>query len=209
MTTQSGWEDIAPNAYEIYSDSWATEDIAPRVKWRVLPALPRQRVFIAVLRATGLEDYEAPASSIIIRLRDTNGSYIGVTIPDPESYTDDILLRTSGRVHIFAGEIVGGVRQVEELMYGNIQNIYFNQGSNNVLTMAATRFITHRNPTAQTLSGVSKIRKSEDGRYSLRCAVDFFLKPTDTASYGSLSFVVDMISYVLTAQNAYMDVEGI
>jgi hypothetical protein len=39
MTTQSGWEDIAPNAYEIYSDSWATEDIAPRVKWRVLAGL--------------------------------------------------------------------------------------------------------------------------------------------------------------------------
>jgi hypothetical protein len=189
--TQSGWLDIAP-----------------RVKWRVLPTLPRQRVFVAILRATGLDDYEIPVSSITIRLRDVKGSYIGLTIPDPTSYTTEILARTGGRVHIFAGETVGGVRQVEELIYGNIQNIYFNQGSNNALTIAATRFITHRNPAIQTLTGVSRIKKSDTGRYSLRCAVDFFVKPTDTAAYGSISFVVDLISYVLTAQNAYMDVEG-
>jgi hypothetical protein len=132
-------------------------------------------VFVAILRATGLDDYEIPVSSITIRLRDVKGSYIGLTIPDPTSYTDAILARTGGRVHIFAGEIVGGVRQVEELMYGNIQNIYFNQGSNNVLTMAATRFITHRNPTAQTLSGVSKIRKSETGAILCGAQLIFFL----------------------------------
>ena len=204
----SAWEDQTPRGYEILTCRSAYNDTAPRVRWKILPEIPRQRVFIGILKASGYDDFEVPISTVTIRLRNVSGSYIGCTVPNPESYTQQILARIPGRVHILAGELVSGIRQAEELIYGNIQNIYFNRGLSNTLTIAASRFITHRNPNTQQLTGVSRVRKSESGNYSIRCAVDFFIKPSDTAVYGTISFLIDMVTFVITAQNAYMEVEG-
>jgi hypothetical protein len=192
---------------ELIEYGW--NDYAPRPKWSIPIAIPRQKIFLAVIKADGAEDFEIPVSTITIRLRDVLGSYISVTVPNPELYTADIIARIPGRVHILAGELVNGIDQTEELIYGNVQNIYFNQGQSNTLTVAATRFITHRNPAAQTLIGVSNIRRDENGRFRVRCATDFFVKPTDTITYGDISFTADLISHTITAQNAYMEVEGV
>jgi hypothetical protein len=200
--------DYPPDGFVYIPELWSFGLTAPRARWTVPATIPKQRIFIAVLRAPGLFDFEVPVSTITIRLRDIAGSYIGCTIPDPTRYTTEILERIPGRIHILAGELAGGGRQTEELIYGNIQNIYFNHGGSNTLVVAATRFITHRNPVISNISGVSRISHDESGKYKLRCATDFFLRPTDTAVYGDAPFTVSMISHTITGADAYMDVEG-
>lgn len=202
------WVDHPPRGCLLFADNWAFEPNTPRIKWTVLPAVPRQKIYVVVLRVDGQSDFEVPVSTITIRLRNISGSYMAFTVPDPLKYTTEILARIPGRVHILAGELVEGVRQTEELIYGNIQNIYFNSGSSDMLTISATRFITHRSPFEKELQGISRVKKNDNGRFSVVCSIDFFLKPTDTAYFGDIMFVVDMISYVIAAEGAHMEVEG-
>ena len=206
--SDQAWIDHAPDGYIYTANRWASLSTAPRVRWSIPATVPRQRVFIGILRADGQSDFEIPISSITIRLRDVSASYIGCTIPNPETYTDDILARIPGRIHVFVGELFGEFRQVEELFYGNIQNLYFNRGNTNTLTIVATRFITHRNPVERQVEKVSKLSKDETGKYKIRCAIDFFIKPTDIATYGDSSFAINLISYTINAHDTFMEIEG-
>ena len=209
LQDQQAWQDYAIEIQQVLVNSeWAFEDTAPRLKWAIPVNLPTQRIFVGILKATGKDDYEVPISAITIRLRDVSASYISCTIPDPVSYTSDILERIPGRIYIYAGELSAGVRHLEELIYANIQNVYFNEGSTNTLVIAGTRFITHQVSAVQNLSGVMTVSRNENNRYKIRCATDFFVKPTDIAVYGDVSFTADLVTHTITAQNAYMDVEG-
>jgi hypothetical protein len=183
---------------------------APRWRWSVPAHQPRQRVFAVILRADGLADYEVPVSTISIRLRDVRGSYVRVTIPDPVNHAEGIVARTSGRMVICAGELMGdGTRHLEEIIYANVQNLYFDLGRRNVLALAGTRYITQGPGVDAAPAGVWEISKADDGRFSVRAALDFFLKPNDRVTVAGETFVADLISWNITAGNAHMDVEGV
>jgi hypothetical protein len=189
---------------------WAFKSIAPRVRWRIATKQPRQQIFVVVLKADGVEDFELPVSSINLRLRDVRGSYVRVIVPNPVDYTDDILARTSGRMVIYSGyKTADGVRHLEELIYANIQNLYFNQGGNSgQLTLAGTRYMTNSNPKTVELEGASRIAKSEDGKLSVDAPLDFFIRPGDTASAYGETFTIDLINCMLSASDARMEVQG-
>ena len=185
------------------------DDIAPRARWTVPVAVPRQRVFVVVLRAEGVDDYELPVSTIVMRIRDVRATYIRVTVPDPTRFTDEIMARTSGSIVILAGEMTAdGTRHLEELTYANIQNLYYHRGTNDMLTLAGTRYVTHRNPNEMEISGVIEIAKDRRGRYRVRSGVDFFLRPGDIVSALGETFTADYIGVVIAGSSIYMDIEG-
>jgi hypothetical protein len=185
-------------------------DYAPRVRWVLPAATPTQRVFVVVLSADGLCDYELPVSTIMVRLRDTDGSYVRCTVPDPVRFTAEILPRAAGRMTIFGGEKESdGTRHLEEILYANIQRIYLDEGNTNVLTLAGTRYQTFSSPRAVTLTGISQLALSSRGRYTARAALDFFLRPGDRVTAAGVSFTADLVTLAIRAADAVMTVEGV
>ena len=186
-------------------------DYAP-VGTAVIPvAAPTKDVFIVILKHEGKEDFELPVSTILIRLRDISASYIRVTVPDPLSYTTDILDRINGRMHIYGGmETIASGRLLEELIYANIQNVYFTRSdTRNLLTLAGTRFRTYSSPKSVSLNNIFSLRVDDEGRYNVRCALDHFVRPQDTVALsGGESFTVKFIAANIQHDNAWMDVEG-
>jgi len=206
----SSWSDYAPGFFEISHDFFAWNAIAPRVRWSISTTEHRQKVYYVILKAPGLTDFELPVSSVNIRLRNTRASYINVMVPDPLFYTDDVLSRIQGgRLHVLAGEKIGNlVPQTEEIIYGNIQSLSITDGNRPVVSIVGTRYITHNNPSVVYLTGVSHISRTGLGRYVIQCAMDWFLKPTDTVIYDNIQFEVDMIGIVIKPDNVLMTVEG-
>lgn len=196
------------SAYPVPGEA-AHRDTAPRTKWSIPANQPIQRVFIVVLRDDGLDDFELPVQTITMRLRDTRASYVSCNVPNPTAYTDGILDRSDGTMHILAGDrTADGERHLEELIYANIDNIYLNQGETNNLTLTGLRYITHDNPKEVALDGISRMVLDERERYRVRCGVDFFVRPTDEITARGETFTADLISYVITPTDAYMEVEG-
>lgn len=188
--------------------TWAWTDTAPRMLWTLPAVLPTRRVFIVTLSAEGLSAFEVPVSVITIRLRDTNASYVRCTVPDPTRYTAEILPRARGRMTIYGGEeTADGARQLEEIMYANIQRIHFDKGTTDTLAITGTRYQTHANPRAVTLAGVSEVSLAR-GRYAARAALDFFVRPGDIVTAEGRVFTADLIQITIRAAEAVMAVEG-
>lgn len=191
---------------ESTQEAWC--NVAPRQTWIPTENKPTQQVFVIVLTADGEDDFEVPVSTIKIRLRDTSGSYLACTVPNPTGYITEILARADGKIYLFGGQMVSGVRNLELIMYANTQNIYFDQGAQNVLTIAGTRYATHNNPRTVTISKESKISKKSSGRYSVQAVLDPFVRPNDIISVNGETFTADLILCTITASNAYMDIQG-
>lgn len=190
-------------------EEWACKEVPPRTKWWFLATYSAQKIFVVVLKADGLSDLELPVHTITIRMRDVRASYLNCMIPDPVAYTDAILERADGQMHLYGGELtMDGVRHLEELIYGNVDNIYFGVGSGNMLTLTGLRYITHENPAPVEIEAPIKIKRDR-GRTSVRSALDFFTKPTDIVTVDGESFTADLITRVMTPRDAYMDIEGI
>ncbi|MFO8085475.1 MAG: P27 family phage terminase small subunit, partial [Desulfobacterales bacterium] len=163
------------------------------------------------LRADGLSDLEIPVQTVNVRLRHLSGSYVSVVIPNPRRWTSEILARSDGEMRIMAGFEFSGARWLELLIYANIQSVSFQDspGGKDTLTIAGTRYITQQDPQSVELEGISRIQKKESGRYVVRCAYNFDVKPTDTVTLpNDDTFTIDLIRCALFQHDAYMDVEG-
>jgi hypothetical protein len=189
---------------------WSWRDIAPRTRWRLPALVPRQKVYIVILRAPDLPDFELPVTTITMRIRNVRASYVRVTVANPFDYTDDILIRMDGRMLIMAGEKTNdGVRHIDELMYANIQNIYLSEGqTNQVLTLTGTRFATYSSPGEHWPEKIISIRKDDAGRYQVRTQMDWFVRPGDMVHTDMGSFESELVSHVVLANNAHTTIEG-
>jgi hypothetical protein len=189
---------------------WAFKSIAPRARRSVPVATPKQKIFIVILRADGLDDFELPVSTLTMRMRSVKASYVRVTVSNPLEQADNILPRMGGRMIIYAGEkTADGERHLEELMYANLQNIYYSEGRNSsVLTLTGTRFITYSNPVAQTPAKISRISCDDQGRYAVQTIMDWLVRPGDTIHTDGGSFTADLVSHVALHNNAHTTIEG-
>lgn len=193
MTAQSAWQ-----AY------------APRGVWAFTTQRPVQNIFIVELEQSGLDNYELPASTILIRSRNIKASYIRCTVPDPLRHTEAVLARAEGIMRIYAGyKMQDGTRQVDPILYGNIDGILFDQGSTDILQITANRYATYSSPQAVALQGVYNITRSAQGRIRCRCPFGLFIRPGDIATALGESFEVDLIICSLLADDAQMEVEGV
>ncbi|HEB84051.1 MAG TPA: hypothetical protein ENI92_03520, partial [Bacteroidetes bacterium] len=169
-----------------------------------------QRIYAVILSADGLEDFEVPASLITLRLRDTDASYVSAVIPDPTRWTDEIMARKDGTMHIWSGVIdeAGARTLMAEMIYCNVQNFYFNLGAGNVLTIAGTRYRTNSAPTVRRLDHVSHVERDEAGRYTVTAALDPGLLPGDTAMIEGAGILADLVRVTIRHNHAEMTVEG-
>jgi hypothetical protein len=189
---------------------WAFKSIAPRVRRSVPVAVPRQKIFIVILRADGLDDFELPVSTLTMRMRSVKASYVRVTVSDPLEKTDNILPRMGGRMIIFAGEkTADGERHLEELMYANIQNIYYSEArTSSILTLTGTRFITYSSPVAQTPEKISRVSCDDQGRYAVQTTMDWLVRPGDTINTDMGSFAAELVIHTVLYNNAHTTIEG-
>ena len=210
LANEWAWQDIAPKGFAIGADYNAWQDISP-VGFKPFPEISISRNILVVrLEVDGLKNIEIPASSIQLRLRHVSASYIRVNIPDPVRYTDEILARSDGVMRIFTGYETPASRWLEELIYANIQNVYFTRSdTRNQLTLTGTRFRTYSSPKSVSLNNIFSLRVDDEGKYNVRCALDHFVRPQDTVALsGGESFTVKFISVTIQHDNAWMDVEG-
>jgi hypothetical protein len=189
---------------------WAFKSIAPRARRSVPVAVPRQKIFIVILRADGLDDFELPISTLTMRMRSVKASYVRVTVSNPLDQADNILPRMGGRMIIYAGEkTADGERHLDELMYANLQNIYYSEGrSTSVLTLTGTRFITYSNPAEQAPEKIFRVSRDERGRYAVHTIMDWLVRPGDTISTDMGAFTAELVIHTVLHNKAHTTIEG-
>lgn len=190
--TAETWQDFSPSAY------------------KPPPAVEASRnILVVSLQADGLDAVLVPAASIQIRFRHVSASYVQVGVTDPLSYASQIVPRLDGRMYIFTGyETSSGATWLEELIYANIQNMYFTRSNRGSLTLTGTRYITFSDPQARNLDNIFKLRIDGGGKHKVRCAYDNNIRPRDTVTLpDGRSFIVGFMSVFLSGDTAWMNVE--
>jgi len=231
--TTSTWEDFAPRGFTIEQDisTWedhapsyefalntrnAYKDIAPATFW-VLPAnTPTRTIFILVLRKDALSDLEVPATSLQIRRRDGYPTYVLAVVPDAPTWKDTVEDYKDGEIIIQAGSRTSdGVRHLSELTRAGFDEMSFDQGVRSAsLSLSGYRTFTTNNPRPITLTGISSYSIQANGARRVRCPVNMFLRPGDTALFtpgagaSEESMVVENITILIDHRNQRMDVTG-
>lgn len=144
----------------------------------------------------------------------TNQCYLGCVIPACEPWLTTLQTATyfaiQRRVQLDTGEIVES-----EMARAPIETLQTDQGPRNYTASISgytPAFASNPSPptsTDRTLTGVRSISVYDSG-VRIRCAIDWLLRPSQRATYGSVSFIVSYINYYVTANTAsvdeYMDV---
>ena len=209
----STWDDHAPSFVAIGRVHSAYRDIAPAYQWTIDTLEPLRRVYIATLHASGFDDLEIPISSLQYRLRDDGWSYIVCVIPDAETWEDlvEAYLDADGEIRIASGWAnLDDERQLQEMARADLHKFSTDIGvQSSSLTLTAYREITTTNPRTVTLTNITVLSLQADGNRRVRCEPNVFLRPGDTATFGSDSITVSSIAMLLDKNNQRMDVTGL
>jgi len=159
--------------------------------------------------ADGVDDITIPISSFQARYRDGESTYLSCVIPDI-SYLDAINLRLNGSMVVkMAYSVKGVIELIEDIITVDLDTngVRVDEGGNNQsLTLIGHRTESFSSKTV-SLQNVSYRRVDSSGKISLRCNTpDIYLRPGDTATYGSDSFVVGLISYTVSVSQQTMEV---
>ncbi|HET56883.1 MAG TPA: hypothetical protein ENN35_00390 [Deltaproteobacteria bacterium] len=156
----------------------------------------------------GTTDVAIPISSFQARLRSGDPTYLSVVAPGTDSAAA-ISARPNGEMIVSMNYCSGGILlQREEIIRADLEDINISRGTRSrsiVLTGHRTattggRTVTLRNPTSRNLYR---------GKYTYRCATpDIFLRPGDTVICGGDTFDVDLITYVVSVAQQFMEVTG-
>lgn len=169
-------------------------------------------IYVCVLTGEndGQEDVEIPISSFQARMRDGSPSYIAASIPDIETYADDIAARPNGEILIKKGYLFSdGSRQLETIARVDYEDLRYDIGAHSS-TGAISGHSTQSATAAKTvaMSGVSYECLQADGKRRVRCDVDLFLRPGDAATWnsGDDQMVVGQIVYIVNPDFAWMEI---
>lgn len=195
-----------------------TYTLAPAVPLSIALAIPTpRREYTGALRLpdtylatlSGTPDLDIPISSFSIR-RDLSGVSLSVVSPFATAdQIDAILARTAGTLTLWRGvRFLDGAEQVEPMlavpMDGAIRyDIGARSGS---VTLSGDATETPTGGQTRTLIGIS-YRSDSSGKRRVRCAVDTYLRPGDTADLGGgETITVAELSYQVDATQASMEV---
>jgi hypothetical protein len=171
-------------------------------------------VILYYFTLTGADDGETdaviPISSFQARYRDGESTYLSVVIPDYDTYEAIVDARSSGdMVLTMAYSHAGTVYHQEEIMRVDLDTNGIRKdqgGKSQSITLVGHRTMSFSAQTL-TLHDVTYRRTGTSGEISYRCAnPDIFLRPGDTALYGSDSFTVGSITYSVSSGYTSMDV---
>jgi len=212
----NAWQDIAPKSFAIGADYNAWQDIPPATLWSLPANVPTRQVYTVTLRKNALDDLEVPATSLQIRRRDGRPTYVLAVIPNAPVWRDAVQSYKDGDIIIRAGSITGdGTRHLSELTRAGLESIVFDQGVQSAsLSLSGYRIHATGNPRPVNLTGINVYTLQADGRIRVRCPVNMFLRPGDTAVFTpgpdepEESMVVEMITILIHHRSQRMDVTG-
>lgn len=165
------------------------------------------RIYIFTLTgaADGTTDIDIPISSFSSRLKNGEPSYLSVVIPG-DDYLSYVNARLNGdlvvRIGYKDGDTIILTEIVAEVDFDNIQ--YSEGATNKSITLDGYRTETFLTKTV-TLQGAS-YKNLDEGKLRYRCSPNLYLKPGDTAEYGDDSFIVDSISFSVSANSETYEV---
>ena len=161
--------------------------------------------FILTGAPDGEEDVQIPIKSWQGRHRSGDPSYLSVTIPG-EEYSAAISARPNGEMVVRMAKVnQGTVFHTEEIMRVSLEEIRLDGGGlNKSITLTGHGTASYGSKIVP-LEGVT-FASASTGKLRIRAAVDIFLRPGDTATYGVNSFTVDNITYTVSVDSQVMEV---
>ena len=164
-----------------------------------------------VMEITGSPPMEIPISSWQATVQSGRQSFLQVVIPSGDRYTDAIAARqATEEMVVYRVATVGGNTVRSEMARSGLGTVQTNSGSvRYTLTVRGyTESFTLANPSKVVpLQGIRTFSASSGGAVSIRCSIDWLLRPGQTASASSGNFVVGYINYFVPSNgDAYMDV---
>lgn len=113
---------------------------------------------------------------------------------------------TTGELVIKRGIRFAGYEQTDEMLRVPIQSLRWDAGANNASATLSGQTTETANAKTRTVTGIS-YRNLYQGNRRIRCAVDTYLRPGDTADLGSgETMTVASIVYSIYPDNASMEI---
>jgi hypothetical protein len=182
---------------------WVSAEMPLSQRW----SLQANPVWTPVISATvyrfALENSqgraEMPISNFSGQLRSGEPSYLQVTIPDARRWAHDIAdfaAQSDTELVIQAGyRYSDGHVHTQEIARTRLRNVRYDLGARSS-SVQLDGIDTRINPTPKsvTLTGANYRSQDESGRVRYRCAMNFDIRPGDTALINSESLVVGELS---------------
>jgi len=152
---------------------------------------------------------ELPMESWQARMKKEGPSYLSVVVPKGSSFEAEISARSEGVIVIKGGyRFQDGTEALEVVATADFESLRTDTGArNDSATISGHRAEeAGQSPKVWPLSGVSYRALYESGKRRYRCRIDMFLRPGDTAVYGSEQIVVGEIVYTINTAFCYMEV---
>lgn len=168
---------------------------------------PVQSVYRCYLTG-GASLLELPLASFQCRRRVNESTWLVVTLPYySTALAQSIAARSLGQIVLYAGtRSAQGVETTGEMLRAWLTETEITRESGAATLRLTGRLVpTPFTQQTRTLYGISS-RGQTDGRWQIRCAVDFLLRPNDTVTDGAISFIAGAISYQVSAHSSIMTV---
>jgi hypothetical protein len=209
----------APNTLQLsFSQArrlWVSVEMPLLQRW----SLQANPVWTPVISATvyrfALENSqgraEMPISNFSGQLRSGEPSYLQVTIPDARRWAHDIAdfaAQSDTELVIQAGyRYSDGHVHTQEIARTRLRNVRYDLGARSS-SVQLDGIDTRINPTPKSviLTGANYRSQDESGRVRYRCAMNFDIRPGDTAMINGETFIVGELSYNVTVNNATLEI---
>jgi hypothetical protein len=207
---------------------WGATSYGVKVRWDTVPAIPlgldiaqplplREIGSSALL--TGFIIYrcyltggsgtiQIPLSSFQSRRRTNTPVWLSVVSPAAtDTMIADINARAAGQIVIKRGvKYPDGSEQLDELMRADFESLRIDKGATSATLSLTGRSTETATAKARVLQGIS-YRPTSSGARRVRCAVDTYLAPGDTADLGGAETMpVNEVVIWVSPQQAYMEV---
>ena len=154
---------------------------------------------------------EMPISNFSGQLRSGEPSYLQVTIPDARRWSQniaDFAAQSDTEMVIQAGyRYSDGHVKTQDIARTRLRNVRYDLGARSS-SVQLDGINTRINPTPKsvTLTGANYRSQDESGRVRYRCAMNFDIRPGDTALINGETFTVGELSYNVTVNNATLEI---
>lgn len=164
-----------------------------------------------VMKVEGDPEIEIPIANWQATVQTDRQSFLQAVVPSGDLYVDGITARQgSNDFVIYRQTTIAGTKVQSEIARASLNTISRNGGAfRYTLTLRGytSSFEAQGFGDTVTLQGVRTFSQATGGSVSVRCDIDYFLRPGQTVTGGGLTFEVSYINYfVPSIGDAYMDV---
>ena len=159
--------------------------------------------------ADGLPDYSMSGlKSFQFRMRSGEPSYLSLVLVYTNELLSAISARQNGEIVLDMVAVVGGEESLrEELIRADFDSVRYDRGSQSQSISLVGYKTREYGGSRVELKNVDTETMLADGRMRFHCArPDFYLRPGDTAIYGSHEITVEQVSSTVTPNSQMMDV---